>query len=151
MKQMECNDFESQHLLNSEQVKLGSFYTPEKIVDAVHKLIEVYKKQPKAVVFDNSAGAGAFVKKEDKLVYKAAELDPVAGEFLKEKLPEKNLFIENALSNVKGFEQFPTDSGIGLFTDKLPNSLTREEDFFNIPNGNFFTDKIKLLKNFFTQ
>ena len=92
------NEFESRHLLSSERVKLGSFYTPQKLVDTVHKLIANYKC-PKAVVFDSSAGAGAFIK-PDKIIYKAVEFDPIAGTFLKKKLPEKNLFIENAILNV---------------------------------------------------
>ncbi len=100
MRVEKFNKLESKHLLNSEQVKLGSFYTPKKIVDTVHKLIEVYKNYPKAVVFDNAAGAGAFIKVKDKIVYKAAECDPIAGKFLQEKLSQKNLFIENSISNV---------------------------------------------------
>ena len=94
------NEFESKHLLRSEQVKLGSFYTPQKLVDTVHKLIANYKKYPKAVIFDSSAGAGAFIKTENKVVYKGAEFDPIAGTFLKNKLLKKNLFIENAILNV---------------------------------------------------
>ena len=100
MRVNKFNEFESKHLLNSEQVQLGSFYTPKKIVDTVHKLIEAYKTYPKAVVFDNAAGAGAFIKAKDKIVYKAAECDPIAGKFLKEKLSQRNLFIENSISNV---------------------------------------------------
>ena len=94
------NEFESKHLLKSERVKLGSFYTPQKLVDTVHKLIAHYKSYPKSVVFDSSAGAGAFLKSERKTVYKAVEFDPIAGAFLKNKLPKKNLFIDNAILNV---------------------------------------------------
>ena len=100
MRIQKINEFESKHLLNSEQVKLGSFYTPRKIVDTVHKLIETYKAYPKAVIFDNAAGAGAFIKAKDKIVYKAAECDPIAAKLLKAKLSQKNLFIENSISNV---------------------------------------------------
>ena len=50
----------SQHLSSTNKIKWGSFYTPEKIVDVVHKLIERYKSYPQAVIFDNAAGAGAF-------------------------------------------------------------------------------------------
>ena len=94
------NEFESKHLLKSDQIKLGSFYTPEKIVNTVHNLIKNYKHYPKALIFDNAAGTGAFIKKEDKIIYKAAEFDPIAAEFLKKKLHDKNLFIENSISNV---------------------------------------------------
>ena len=100
MRIEKINEFESKHLLNYEQVKLGSFYTPRKIVDTVHKLIEIYKAYPQAVIFDNAAGAGAFIKTKDKIVYKAAECDPIAAKILKEKLSQKNLFIENSISNV---------------------------------------------------
>ena len=97
---MNFNEFESNHLLNADQVKLGSFYTPKKIVNTVHTLIKNYKNHPNTVILDNAAGTGAFIKKEDKVIYKAVEFDPVAGKFLKKKLPKKNLFIENAISDV---------------------------------------------------
>ncbi|MCZ0932698.1 MAG: N-6 DNA methylase [Oligoflexia bacterium] len=100
MRIAKSSEFEPKHLLSSEQIKLGSFYTPRKIVDIVHRLIKVYKNYPKAVIFDNAAGAGAFIKTEDKIVYKAAECDPIAGRFLKEKMSQNNLFIENSISNV---------------------------------------------------
>ena len=94
------NEFESNHLLEEEQIKLGSFYTPERVVNTVHRLIKNYKYYPKALIFDNAAGTGAFIKKEEKVIYKAAEFDPIAGSFLKDKLPQKNLFIENSISDV---------------------------------------------------
>ncbi len=100
------NEFESRHLLSSERVKLGSFYTPQKLVDTVHKLIANYKC-PKAVVFDSSAGAGAFIK-PDKIIYKAVEFDPIAGAFLKNKLPEKNLL------NISDADLFDRDLGISF-------------------------------------
>ncbi len=105
------NEFESGHLLKSERIKLGGFYTPEKIVDEAHKLISVYKNYPKAVVFDNSAGAGAFIRSDGRTIYKAVEFDPAAGAFLKSKLPAQNLFIENAILNVsrKKYSIAPSD------------------------------------------
>ena len=100
MSTQEINVFESEHLLKSEQVKLGSFYTPEKIVNAVHSLISNYKKYPQAVILDNAAGAGAFIKENDSVSYKAVEWDPLASEFLKKKHPATQLFVENAILNV---------------------------------------------------
>ena len=100
MREVNLNAFKSKHLLNVEQIKLGSFYTPKRVVDTVHQLIENYKTHPKAVVFDNAAGAGAFIREEDNISYKVTEFDPIAGEFLKKKLPEKNIFIGNAISDV---------------------------------------------------
>ena len=92
--------FESKHLSSSDQIKQGSFYTPKKIVDLVHQLIDSYKKQ-NPVIFDNSAGAGAFIKKEKNIIYKAAEMDSVALQLLKKKLPENHIFSGNALLQVK--------------------------------------------------
>ena len=89
MTSLSFNEFESKHLLNSEQVKSGSFYTPEKIVNTVHALIKGYKDHPRAVIFDNATGAGAFIKKEDKVIYKAVEFDSVSGKLLKKKLSKK--------------------------------------------------------------
>ena len=92
--------FESRHLSSSEQIKRGSFYTPKEIVDTVHNLIELYKSQDNPVIFDNSAGTGAFIKKEKAVTYKAAESDSKAVQLLKKKLPAKNIFVGNSLSNV---------------------------------------------------
>ena len=95
------NEFESRHLPEAERIRRGSFYTPEKIARAVHSLIEVYKARPRAVVFDSAAGMGAFLRTDEKSRYKtryrAAEIDPLAGEILKNKISPKNLFIGNAL------------------------------------------------------
>ena len=93
--------FSVRHLPVGERVRRGGFYTPEKIVDKVHQLIDRYKRHPRAVVFDNAAGGGAFIKDCDKVAYKAAECDPVAGLFLRNKLDEKNLFIGNAILDVQ--------------------------------------------------
>ena len=100
MRAINFNEFESKHLLNAEQIKLGSFYTPERIVDKVHQLIASYKAHSRAVVFDNAAGSGAFIREKEPISYKAAEFDPIVGNFLKTKLPKKNVFIGNAISNV---------------------------------------------------
>ena len=92
--------FESKHLSSSDQIKQGSFYTPKKIVDKVHQLIDLYKKQKDTIViFDNSAGAGAFIKAEKNIIYKAAEIDSIALRLLKKKLPKKQIFSGNSLSH----------------------------------------------------
>jgi len=99
---METHAFEAKHLSASDQIKQGSFYTPKKIVDKVHELIDFYKKHKKhLVIFDNSAGAGAFIKKEKNMIYKVAEIDPIALNLLRKKLPASCVFSGNALSQVE--------------------------------------------------
>ena len=90
----------SQHLLKGEQIELGSFYTPKKLVDRLYQLIKKYKTHPQALLFDSSAGAGAFLREEEPTPLKVAEYDPLAGEFLKRKISKENVFIGNALLNV---------------------------------------------------
>ena len=91
--------FESRHLPAAERIRKGSFYTPKKIVDKVHNLIESYKSRPRAVLLDSAAGMGAFLQPGGKAACKAAEIDPAAGRILKSRLPAENLFLGNALLN----------------------------------------------------
>ena len=93
--------FESRHLPAAERIRKGSFYTPKKIVDKVHSLIEGYKSRPRAVVFDSAAGMGAFLRTGEKAACKAAEIDPAAGKILKSRLPPENLFLGNALLDAR--------------------------------------------------
>ena len=95
------NIFECKHLPKSQQVQIGGFYTPEKIVDKVHSLIAPYKKKENVVILDSSAGAGAFIKPKDNIPYKAVEWDPKAGALLNINCPGTQLFMENALQNPK--------------------------------------------------
>ncbi|MBC6415105.1 MAG: N-6 DNA methylase [Bdellovibrionales bacterium] len=98
--EIESLSFESKHLSPSDQIKQGSFYTPKKIVDKVHQLTDCYKNQNNTVIFDNSAGAGAFIKAEKNIIYKVAEVDITALQLLKDKLPQKQVFSGNSLSQV---------------------------------------------------
>ena len=88
------------HLSSFERISRGAFYTPLRIVNTVHTLIESYKKHPRAIVFDSSAGTGAFIRSTDKLTYKAMEMDLFAGDFLKRQLSSKHLFFGNSVLNV---------------------------------------------------
>ena len=111
MRAINSNRFESQHLLKGEQIELGSFYTPKKIVDRLYQLIKKYKAHPQALLFDSSAGAGAFLPEEEPTPSKAVECDPLAGEFLKRKFSKENVFIGNALLDVsrEKYQIAPTD------------------------------------------
>ena len=91
--------FECGHLPKSRQIQTGSFYTPEQIVHVLHNLIAPYKKKAHAVILDNSAGAGAFMKQDDNIPYKAVEWDPQASALLNINYPQAQLFMENALQN----------------------------------------------------
>lgn len=62
MKTLGFDAFSAQHLPEEERIQRGGFYTPKIIVDKVHQLIDAYKKHPQAIVFDSSAGGGAFIK-----------------------------------------------------------------------------------------
>ena len=93
------NVFECGHLSQNQQIQMGSFYTPERIVQVLHSLIAPYKKKAHAVILDNSAGAGAFMRQTDNIPYKAVEWDPQAGALLSLHYPQVQLFMENALQN----------------------------------------------------
>ena len=93
--------YESTHLLKERQIQLGSYYTPESLVEKVYELIEPYTGNG-VIIFDNAAGFGAFVvkAKAQECDYRAAECDLGAYNFLKENLDEKKVFYTNSLINV---------------------------------------------------
>jgi len=97
---MEIN--RSKHLSKEEQVKLGSYYTPKKLVDMAFKFIQPYAvdRKKNVVIFDSAAGCGAFVARIKKYDYRAADCDTGAGEYLKKRLDGKKIFLSNSLLRV---------------------------------------------------
>lgn len=90
------------HLTKDEQVKLGSYYTPERLVELVLDMIKphILALGPKTVVLDNAAGYGAFLAKLSGVDLYAGDCDPAACEKLREILPHGNVLLANSLVGV---------------------------------------------------
>lgn len=91
----------AEHLKESERIKLGAFYTPEKIVSKVYELVEEYLNNSKVVVLDPAGGFGAFIWKFQNYDYRIGEIDPLAVKYLKETFDSDRVFHTNALVDVK--------------------------------------------------
>ena len=100
---MPVSAYESTHLLKEQQIQLGSYYTPERLVERVYEFIAPYinENQEKAVIFDNAAGSGAFIVGMKRCNYRAADYDFKAYSFLKENLEYTRVFYNNSLVNVR--------------------------------------------------
>ena len=92
------------HLSLNKQIELGSFYTPDYLVDRMYKIIDKYLtknniEEKKILYFDNACGYGAFYKKEKRFVL--SDIDNIAIERLKNDFNLKdNFYITNALQDV---------------------------------------------------
>jgi len=102
----------SEHLLKKEQIRMGSFYTPDRLVKKVYKLINPYiKKNKKVVIFDNAAGCGAFIFGMEGYDYRVSDYDKEAIKFLRKELNKKKIFYSNSLIDVSREKyKIPNDS-----------------------------------------
>lgn len=90
---------ESEHLTKTQRMQMGSFYTPQKLVDQVYDLIRPYaaKHRDNVVIFDNAAGGGAFVPADQGLDVRVADIDREACHFLQSNYPYVKTYCRNAL------------------------------------------------------
>ena len=91
--------FSSSHLKKSEQIILGSFYTPEYLVEKVYQFISLFLRD-NSIIFDPAAGMGAFLFKNNFFDYRAAEYDMEAYNYLIEFFDPEKIFFTNSLLNV---------------------------------------------------
>ena len=80
----------STHLDKNKKIELGSFYTPEVIVDKIYEFIDDFLSEKNIeksniIYFDNSCGCGAFYKKDRNFVL--ADIDEQAVNFMKNNFP----------------------------------------------------------------
>jgi len=118
----------SEHLSKSEQIKLGSFYTPDRLVKKVYELINPYIRKNKGVViFDNAAGCGAFIFGMENYDYRVSDYDIEAVRFLRKKLDRKKVFHSNSLVDVSREKyKIPNDSFLIQVGNPPYNDTTSE-------------------------
>ena len=92
----------SKHLPKHKRIQLGSYYTPEKLVNRVYYFIQPYllDKQKDVVIFDSAGGSGAFLVNISSLDYRIADCDSQTCEFLKQRLDKNKVFNTNSLIGV---------------------------------------------------
>ncbi len=94
------------HLSKQRQIELGSFYTPNYLVDRMYSIIDTYLNKrdidnKMVLFFDNASGYGAFYRPERNFLL--ADIDEKAIEKIIHDFKiknKKNLFITNSLKEV---------------------------------------------------
>ncbi len=134
----------SEHLLKSERIKLGGYYTPEKLVNRVYDFIKPYllNKKKDIIVFDSTAGCGAFLIdiKEKGFNYRAADLDLQACKFLGQYLDKNKVFHTNSLFNVSR-EKYRISSTVFLIIIGNPPYNDTTSEFKKGDKGENICDK----------
>lgn len=92
----------AEHLNKAEIIKLGSYYTPQILVDKVHNYIQPYLKNKKnTIIFDSAGGCGAFITRGLKdYDYRIADKDPQACSFVSKQFNAEKVYCVNSLENV---------------------------------------------------
>ncbi len=92
----------AEHLQRHERIRLGSYYTPEKLVRKVYEFIRPYliKHQDNSVIFDSAGGCGAFLAGINGCDYRVADRDNEACEFLRQSYDSGKIFYTNSLIGV---------------------------------------------------
>src|SRR3989339_790430 len=93
----------SNHLNKGKQIELGSFYTPEIIVDRAYSFIDNFLSEQKIdksdiTYFDNACGCGAFFRKDRNFVL--ADIDKEAVNFMKDNFSVDNILCINSIKDV---------------------------------------------------
>lgn len=93
----------AEHLSKDKQIRLGGYYTPEKLVARVYNFIQSYliSKKNKIVLFDSAGGCGAFLSNVSGYDYRIADCDAKACEFLRTRFDRNKVFRTNSLIGVK--------------------------------------------------
>lgn len=93
----------SKHLTKEERIKLGSYYTPEELVEIVAQYVKPYKAkhQKNIVIADTTAGMGAFSTVFADTDYRLADMDEFVTMSLGEKFDARKIFLTNALIGVE--------------------------------------------------
>lgn len=119
----------SEHLPKNKRIQLGSYYTPEKLVNRVYDLINPYlqAKAEDVVVFDSAGGYGAFLINNTSHNFRIADYDAHACKILKKRFGNINVFHTNSLVGVNR-EKFliPSSSFLIMVGNPPYNDTTSE-------------------------
>ena len=91
------------HLKHSDQINLGSFYTPKHLVKIAYSLIKQHiQNLQNYIIADTSCGYGSFLSTDfaSPRQFIGADIDPVAIERARISTPNATFFNINALQNV---------------------------------------------------
>lgn len=135
----------AEHLNKAEIIKLGSYYTPQILVDKVHSYIQPYLKNKKnIIIFDSAGGCGAFITTGLKdYNYRIADKDPQACSFVSKQFNAQNVYCVNSLDDVDRKRFSISESSFLIMIGNPPYNDTTSE-FKNGEKGiNICDDDLK--------
>lgn len=132
----------AQHLPKNERIQLGSYYTPEGLVQRVYDFIQpyVHNKKKEVVLFDSAGGCGAFLFGIKQCDYRIADRDLNACGFLKQHFDQQNVFWINSLIEVNRSKYFISPSAFLIMIGNPPYNDTTSE-FKNGEKGRNICDE----------
>ncbi len=119
----------AEHLPKFERIKLGSYYTPEKLVNIVCDFIKPYleNKKNEVVLFDSAGGCGAFLYGINNYHYRIADCDLNACNFLRQHFNSKNIYHTNSLKEVNRTKFLISHSAFLIMIGNPPYNDTTSE------------------------
>jgi len=132
----------AEHLPKNKRIQLGSYYTPEELVQKVHIFIQPYldNRKRKAIIFDSAGGCGAFLFSIKHYDYRIADCDLDASEFLKQYFDKQNVFYTNSLIEVNRAKYFISPYAFLVMIGNPPYNDTTSE-FKNGEKGQNICDE----------
>jgi len=132
----------AEHLPKDEIIQLGSYYTPEKLVQLVHEFIKPYLKNNKkdVILLDSAGGCGAFLFGIRHNDYRIADCDLEACKFLKQYFNHHNIFHTNSLKGVNRDKYLTPSSAFLIMIGNPPYNDTTSE-FKNGEKGQNICDE----------
>jgi hypothetical protein len=93
---------QAEHLPENKRIRLGGYYTPEKLVSKVYSFVKPYilGERKKPIIFDSAGGCGAFLSNINGNNYRIADCDGEACNFLRQRFDTTKVFHTNSLFSV---------------------------------------------------
>jgi len=132
----------AEHLPKHKRIKLGSYYTPERLVKKVHEFIKPYADNPKnnVLLFDSAGGCGAFLLDIKHYNYRIADCDLEACLFLQQHFSHEKIFHTNSLTEIKRDKYLIPSSAFLIMIGNPPYNDTTSE-FKNGKKGQNICDE----------
>lgn len=119
----------AEHLPEDKRIRLGSYYTPERLVSKVYSFIKPYLsgKRRNSIIFDSAGGCGAFLSNINENDYRIADCDGEACNFLKQRFDATKVFHTNSLVAVNRSKySIPSSASLIILGNPPYNDITSE-------------------------
>ena len=119
----------AEHLPKNKKIRLGGYYTPEKLVSRVYNFVQPYLlgNGNKSIIFDSAGGCGAFLSNINGNDYRIADCDGEACNFLRQRFDTNKIFHSNSLVDVNRDKySIPFSAPLVMIGNPPYNDITSE-------------------------